>query len=180
VARQAKDQSISQKNDASCINNKRGMAHRAKRNSNKRDRQFLSRETVDLIAEVEMSKKFSQQELVAAFEQMREERLNDKNKAQLALDWVISNLGVHATGSIGQDYYSSHITNPTPYPITHVLLLNVFTYSNQDIEFTQKLENASWAQKGDHIVGFHINDKFYKVTTPFGEYPLTFSISDYW
>lgn len=34
-----KDPSIHQKNDASSINNKRGMARRAKRNSNKRDRQ---------------------------------------------------------------------------------------------------------------------------------------------
>jgi hypothetical protein len=39
-----KDMSISQKNNASCINNKRGMARRAKRNSNKRDRQRLQRE----------------------------------------------------------------------------------------------------------------------------------------
>lgn len=36
-----KDQSITQKNDASCIGNHRHMAHRAKTNSNKRDRQFL-------------------------------------------------------------------------------------------------------------------------------------------
>ena len=39
-----KDQSISQKNDASCIGNKRGMARRAKRNSNKRDRQLLQKD----------------------------------------------------------------------------------------------------------------------------------------
>ncbi len=44
MARPAKDLSITQKNDASCINNKRGMARRAKRNSNKRDRQMLKRE----------------------------------------------------------------------------------------------------------------------------------------
>jgi hypothetical protein len=39
-----KDPSISQKNDASSIGNKRGMAKRAKRNSNKRDRQKLQKD----------------------------------------------------------------------------------------------------------------------------------------
>lgn len=39
-----KDQSIIQKNDASCIGNRRGKARRAKRNSNKRDRQFLKKD----------------------------------------------------------------------------------------------------------------------------------------
>lgn len=36
-----RDPSIKQKNDASCINNTRGMARRAKRHSNKVDRQRL-------------------------------------------------------------------------------------------------------------------------------------------
>jgi len=36
-----RDPSIKQKNDASCINNCRGMARRAKTQSNKTDRQFL-------------------------------------------------------------------------------------------------------------------------------------------
>ena len=45
VARQQfRDPSIHQKNDASCIPNKRGMARRAKRNSGKRDRQRLAKE----------------------------------------------------------------------------------------------------------------------------------------
>lgn len=44
-----KDQSISQKNDASCIGNKRGMARRAKRNSNKRDRQRLDKDLKERI-----------------------------------------------------------------------------------------------------------------------------------
>ena len=45
MARSArKDQSITQKNDASSISNRRGMSRRAKRNSNKRDRQFLNKE----------------------------------------------------------------------------------------------------------------------------------------
>lgn len=35
---------IHQKNDASCIGNRRGMARRAKRNSNKRDRQALQQD----------------------------------------------------------------------------------------------------------------------------------------
>jgi len=39
-----KDPSIRQKNDASSISSKRGMARRAKRNSNKRDRQLLKKE----------------------------------------------------------------------------------------------------------------------------------------
>lgn len=47
-----KDPSISQKNDASCIGNKRCMAKRAKRNSNKRDRQRLKN---DLDATVKLS-----------------------------------------------------------------------------------------------------------------------------
>jgi hypothetical protein len=34
---------ISQRNDAGCINNKRGMARRAKRNSQKRFRQLLKK-----------------------------------------------------------------------------------------------------------------------------------------
>jgi hypothetical protein len=38
-----KDPSISQRNDASCINNKRGMARRAKRKSGKTDRQLLKK-----------------------------------------------------------------------------------------------------------------------------------------
>jgi hypothetical protein len=44
-----KDQSITGKNDASCIGNKRRMARRAKRNSNKRDRQFLNKDLKDQI-----------------------------------------------------------------------------------------------------------------------------------
>jgi hypothetical protein len=44
MARIGKDVSITQKNDASCINNRRGMARRAKRNSNKRDRQILQKQ----------------------------------------------------------------------------------------------------------------------------------------
>ena len=47
-----KDQSISQKNDASCMSNKRGMARRAKRNSNKRDRQFLDKDSRRRINEI--------------------------------------------------------------------------------------------------------------------------------
>lgn len=50
MARNSKDPSISIRNDASCINNKRGMARRAKRNSNKRDRQLLR---ADLAVQVE-------------------------------------------------------------------------------------------------------------------------------
>lgn len=45
-----KDPSISQKNDASCINNKRGMAKRAKRNSNKRYRQLKQKEMDQLLS----------------------------------------------------------------------------------------------------------------------------------
>ena len=44
-----RDPSIRQKNDATCIGNKRGMARRAKRNSNKRDRQLLRKELVEEI-----------------------------------------------------------------------------------------------------------------------------------
>ncbi len=39
-----KDQSITQKNDASSIGNERRKARKAKTNSNKRDRQFLSKD----------------------------------------------------------------------------------------------------------------------------------------
>lgn len=39
-----KDPSIDQSNDASSINNKRGMARRAKRKSGKTDRQLLQRD----------------------------------------------------------------------------------------------------------------------------------------
>jgi hypothetical protein len=45
-----RDQSISQKNNASCIGNQRGMARRAKRNSNKKDRQFLKKDLDDRIS----------------------------------------------------------------------------------------------------------------------------------
>lgn len=38
-----RDPSIHQKNIASCVGNRRGMARRAKRNSSKRDRQTLAR-----------------------------------------------------------------------------------------------------------------------------------------
>ena len=38
-----RDQSIHQKNNASSINYRRGKARRAKRNSNKRDRQYLNK-----------------------------------------------------------------------------------------------------------------------------------------
>lgn len=41
-----KDPSITQKNDASCIGNKRKKAHKAKTNSNKRDRQILKKDLV--------------------------------------------------------------------------------------------------------------------------------------
>lgn len=44
MARSSKDPSISQKNDATSINNKRGMARRAKRNSSHRDRQKLKKD----------------------------------------------------------------------------------------------------------------------------------------
>jgi hypothetical protein len=47
---QFKDMSITQKNRASCINSKRGMARRAKRNSNKRGRQRLMKELLEMIA----------------------------------------------------------------------------------------------------------------------------------
>lgn len=43
------DPSITQKNDATCIGSRRGMARRAKRNSNKRDRQRLRRELLGLM-----------------------------------------------------------------------------------------------------------------------------------
>lgn len=39
-----RDQSISQRNNASSIGNKRGMARRAKRKSNKTDRQTLKKD----------------------------------------------------------------------------------------------------------------------------------------
>lgn len=48
-----RDQSISQKNNASCIGNKRGMARRAKRNSNKADRQFLQKDLENKINGIE-------------------------------------------------------------------------------------------------------------------------------
>lgn len=44
-----KDPSITQKCDATCIPNRRGMARRAKRNSNKRDRQRLGKELMEEI-----------------------------------------------------------------------------------------------------------------------------------
>ena len=50
-----KDSSITQSNDASCIGNHRGMARRAKRNSNKTDRQSLKIDTRLRIAEIEQS-----------------------------------------------------------------------------------------------------------------------------
>jgi len=42
-----KDPSITQKNDASGIGNKRGKARRAKTNSNKRDRQCLRKDLIE-------------------------------------------------------------------------------------------------------------------------------------
>lgn len=39
-----RDPSIKQQNDASCINNVRGMARRAKRHSNKVDRRLLAKD----------------------------------------------------------------------------------------------------------------------------------------
>lgn len=44
-----KDPSITQKNDASSIGNKRRKARKAKTNSNKRDRQFLQRDLEEQI-----------------------------------------------------------------------------------------------------------------------------------
>lgn len=44
-----KDQSITQKNDASSIGNKRRKARKAKTNSNKRDRQFLNKDLQEQI-----------------------------------------------------------------------------------------------------------------------------------
>jgi len=44
-----KDQSITQKNDASSIGNKRRKARKAKTNSNKRDRQFLQKDLKEQI-----------------------------------------------------------------------------------------------------------------------------------
>lgn len=44
-----KDQSITQKNDASSIGNKRRKARKAKTNSNKRDRQFLNKDLKEQI-----------------------------------------------------------------------------------------------------------------------------------
>ncbi len=44
MAKLRKEGCITQKNDASCIGSKRGMARRAKRNSSKRDRQRLKKE----------------------------------------------------------------------------------------------------------------------------------------
>jgi hypothetical protein len=38
---------VSQKNDATCINNKRGMARRAKRHASKRFRQIMKRRMYD-------------------------------------------------------------------------------------------------------------------------------------
>jgi hypothetical protein len=49
-----KDQSIGQKNNASCISNKRGMARRAKRNSNKRDRQLLKKELTCILIKTDL------------------------------------------------------------------------------------------------------------------------------
>lgn len=40
-------QYVSQKNDASCVNNKRGMARRAKRNSSKRARRHVKKDLLE-------------------------------------------------------------------------------------------------------------------------------------
>lgn len=51
-----RDQSIKQKNDASSIGNNRGMARRAKRHSNKVDRQRLKRQLECVVELTEQEK----------------------------------------------------------------------------------------------------------------------------
>lgn len=54
MARRWRDPSINQSNDTSCIGNKRGMARRAKRYSNKIDRRLLKQELEERKKDVEL------------------------------------------------------------------------------------------------------------------------------
>ena len=176
MARKKHAKSISQKNDASCINNKRNMSYRAKRNSNKRDRQLLLKDTTDLLLEVDMPK-FTQKELEEAYEQIREERKQDLDTAQNAVDWVIKTLDIGVTGFVENDYYSRfHKDYPQPNPLTYVLILSYDFYFTKCINL---LDKASWAKKCDGVAGFNIHSKFYEVSTPFGIYKLTFNYNNY-
>lgn len=56
MARTRRDPSINQKNDASSIGNKRQMAKRAKRHSNKQDRQNLQKDLEKMMNEKDLEK----------------------------------------------------------------------------------------------------------------------------
>lgn len=170
-----KDPSITSKNDASCINNKRGMARRAKRNSNKRDRQSLTKETVDLSLEAEMGK-FTQTELEEAYKQMQEERQQDNDRAKKALDWVKKALAMdRCTARIGSN--GSYLS---PYPIEFVLIFTHETYGPYKEDYIKILGTMPWATATPTawISGFTPLEAWYKVTTPFGDYSLTFEYFD--
>lgn len=114
--------------------------------------------------------KFTQEELVKAYEQMGRERMEESNTAVKAAEWFQENLlknGIaHAICRIKGNltYYKN-----TPWPITFILELIYQTYGPYKEDYVEVFT------KLDYVT---LTDDIYEVNTPYGKHRLEFEYFD--
>ncbi len=119
-----------------------------------------------------MTKKFTQQELQEAYQQMREERENDYHKALGAARELEQIVG--RSCRVSPDF---HEIRPAPKSIDYVLVLTEETYGPFLETFTSVLDNLPNAQKlaeDKRVRGYDRDYPQYLVKTSVGEYVIAF------
>jgi hypothetical protein len=122
-------------------------------------------------------KKFTQEELELAYKQMYQERKQDEKSAEKAAKWVKDQLSFKCNARIGSNPYDGAYRNFGPHKIEYAILLTHETYGPYKEDLVKFFDAQTWAKPGGWISGFSPTEKWYTVTTPHGEYPLTF---EYW
>jgi hypothetical protein len=125
-------------------------------------------------------KKFTQEELEAAYEQMQRERADDAHAANSAAHWVNDQL---ALGTVRyQDPRRNvgiYTGGASPEKTQYVIVCVYETYGPHLEDWQKKLDVVPWAKKNDEwVYGFRLNTPFYDVETPFGTFKLTFEYFD--
>lgn len=115
-------------------------------------------------------KRFTKEEMHAAWQQAGDQQREAQDKAEKALSWISQKCDFHWSSKIEKDYgWATLGPEPIPYHLTFIHE----TYGPGLADYTTVLDQKSWAKKISPAV-----EPRYEVETPFGTFKLSFEYFD--
>jgi hypothetical protein len=116
-----------------------------------------------------MTKKFTQEELLAAYEQMKQERHEEYKSVEKAVEWLAEQgAPFGARNDVGFTLVSP--SGVSPFQREYKITLTTAEYGNHESDYDKALEKKSWAKK---------LKTGWQIKTPHGTYGITFRWFDH-